>query len=237
MPQKQPIGSIRVSVSESVRNHTVLVNSVKYDCPKQDGHSWLHVDVKGPVARWLRQNDGQGRFELKFSGADDSSCRFDIDSEESPMVLLVYTSEIDIAGPAGKSRVKRSSMMTTPHRRRHSGRKGVGKNAYRRSNPCRRHTLQIDFEMLGWKDWIVAPPTYDAYFCQGECQFPLQAHLNATNHAIVQSIVHSVRPAAAPKPCCVPTELSPISMLYLDEFDSVTLRTYQDMVVQGCGCR
>lgn len=34
---------------------------------------------------------------------------------------------------------------------------------------------------------------------------------------------------------CVPTELSAISMLYLDENEKVVLKNYQDMVVEGCG--
>jgi len=37
--------------------------------------------------------------------------------------------------------------------------------------------------------------------------------------------------------CCVPTELSPISMLYLDEYEKVVLKNYENMVVEGCGCR
>jgi len=61
--------------------------------------------------------------------------------------------------------------------------------------------------------------------------------MNATNHAIVQSLVHSVRPTAVPEPSCTPTELSPISMLYLDEYGTVVLKNYENMVIEGCGCR
>ncbi|XP_072031070.1 bone morphogenetic protein 2-like [Amphiura filiformis] len=102
---------------------------------------------------------------------------------------------------------------------------------------CRRHNLYVDFSDVGWNDWIVAPPGYQAYYCHGECPFPLADHLNSTNHAIVQTLVNSVNPQLVPKACCVPTELSPISMLYLDEADKVVLKNYQDMVVEGCGCR
>ena len=107
----------------------------------------------------------------------------------------------------------------------------------KRKNQCRRHPLYVDFKDVGWSDWIIAPPGYDAYFCHGDCPFYLPDHLNATNHAIVQRLVHSVDPQAAPSPCCVPTELSDIAMLYLDEFQKVTLKNYQDMVVLACGCR
>ena len=103
---------------------------------------------------------------------------------------------------------------------------------------CRRHELYVDFQDVGWNDWIVAPPGYDAYYCHGNCDmFPLPEYINTTNHAIVQSLVHSKNPKAVPLPCCVPTELTPISMLYLDEYEKVVLKNYQDMVVQGCGCR
>ena len=102
---------------------------------------------------------------------------------------------------------------------------------------CRRHTLYVDFADVGWNDWIVAPPGYDAYYCHGDCPFPLADHLNSTNHAVVQVLVNSVYPGTVPRPCCVPTELTPISMLYIDNFDKVVLKNYQDMVVEGCGCR
>lgn len=101
---------------------------------------------------------------------------------------------------------------------------------------CRRHPLYVDFSDVGWNDWIVAPPGYQAFYCHGDCPFPLADHLNSTNHAIVQTLVNSVN-ASIPKACCVPTELSAISMLYLDEYDKVVLKNYQEMVVEGCGCR
>lgn len=101
---------------------------------------------------------------------------------------------------------------------------------------CKRHALYVDFSDVGWNEWIVAPPGYHAFYCHGECPFPLADHLNSTNHAIVQTLVNSVN-SNIPRACCVPTDLSPISLLYLDEFEKVILKNYQDMVVEGCGCR
>lgn len=110
------------------------------------------------------------------------------------------------------------------------------KQRRKRNRNCRRHSLYVDFSDVGWNDWIVAPPGYQAYYCHGDCPFPLADHLNSTNHAIVQTLVNSVN-SNIPKACCVPTELSAISMLYLDEHDKVVLKNYQEMVVEGCGCR
>lgn len=44
------------------------------------------------------------------------------------------------------------------------------------------------------QDWIIAPDGYGAFYCSGECNFPLNAHKNATNHAIVQTLVHLLNP-------------------------------------------
>ncbi|KAM8748855.1 protein DVR-1 isoform 1-T1 [Acanthopagrus schlegelii] len=105
------------------------------------------------------------------------------------------------------------------------------------SNVCKARRLYIDFKDVGWQDWIIAPQGYMANYCQGECPFPLSESLNGTNHAILQTLVHSLDPHGTPQPCCVPIRLSPISMLYYDNNDNVVLRHYQDMVVDECGCR
>ncbi|KAM4609119.1 protein DVR-1 [Polymixia lowei] len=105
------------------------------------------------------------------------------------------------------------------------------------SNVCKPRRLYIDFKDVGWQDWIIAPQGYLANYCHGECPFPLSESLNGTNHAILQTLVHSLDPHGTPQPCCVPIRLSPISMLYYDNNDNVVLRHYQDMVVDECGCR
>lgn len=48
------------------------------------------------------------------------------------------------------------------------------------------------FLLLYLKDWIIAPKGYAANYCDGECSFPLNAHMNATNHAIVQTLVSAL---------------------------------------------
>ncbi|XP_044267733.1 protein 60A-like [Tribolium madens] len=103
---------------------------------------------------------------------------------------------------------------------------------------CRIHTLYISFKDLKWQDWVIAPEGYAAYYCAGECNFPLTAHMNATKHALVQSLVHLIQPKRFPKPCCAPTELAPIPLVYyLDAGTSnVVLKKYSNMAVKSCGC-
>ncbi|XP_026093567.1 bone morphogenetic protein 7-like [Carassius auratus] len=101
---------------------------------------------------------------------------------------------------------------------------------------CRKHELYVSFRELGWQDWIIAPEGYAANYCDGECSFPLNAHMNATNHAIVQTLVHLMNPQNVPKPCCAPTKLHAISVLYYDDNSNVILKKYKNMVVRACGC-
>lgn len=68
--------------------------------------------------------------------------------------------------------------------------------AHLSENPksCQIQTLYVSFKDLEWQDWIIAPEGYGAFYCSGECNFPLNAHMNATNHAIVQTLVHLMHP-------------------------------------------
>ncbi|TRZ07868.1 hypothetical protein HGM15179_019240 [Zosterops borbonicus] len=102
---------------------------------------------------------------------------------------------------------------------------------------CKPRRLYISFSDVGWENWIIAPQGYLANYCRGDCPFPLAAELNSTNHAVLQTLVHSLDPQGTPQPCCVPVRLSPISILYYDNSDNVVLRHYEDMVVDECGCR
>ncbi|KAM9798777.1 bone morphogenetic protein 7-like isoform 1-T1 [Syngnathus typhle] len=101
---------------------------------------------------------------------------------------------------------------------------------------CKKHELYVSFRDLGWQDWIIAPEGYAAYYCEGECAFPLNSYMNATNHAIVQTLVHFINPGTVPKPCCAPTQLHGISVLYFDDSSNVILKKYRNMVVRACGC-
>nr|ACN94671.1 GA22099 [Drosophila miranda] len=118
--------------------------------------------------------------------------------------------------------------------RRHQRRPARRKN---HEETCRRHSLYVDFADVGWDDWIVAPPGYDAYYCHGKCPFPLADHFNSTNHAVVQTLVNNLNPGKVPKACCVPTQLDSVAMLYLNDQSTVVLKNYQEMTVVGCGCR
>ena len=88
-----------------------------------------------------------------------------------------------------------------------------------------------------FQTWIIAPKAYKAYQCFGTCSFPLNAGLNATNHAIVQSLVHErLQDLHIPEPCCAPSKLEPLEILFFNDQTKVIYKKYRDMVISSCGC-
>ncbi|XP_036395653.1 growth/differentiation factor 6-A [Megalops cyprinoides] len=134
----------------------------------------------------------------------------------------------DEGGLQFKARRRRRTALSNRHGKRH------GKKSKSR---CSKKALHVNFKELGWDDWIIAPLDYEAYHCEGVCDFPLRSHLEPTNHAIIQTLMNSMDPNSTPPSCCVPTKLSPISILYIDSGNNVVYKQYEDMVVEQCGCR
>jgi len=187
----------------------------------------------GLLVETLTQTDGDGSGGQRAPIPDT----FELRAVDRP-ALLVYSDDGKNSRPVGPPRRKRSPAGGQQQQQQNRGgnkRRKDGGGGGR--DICQRHPLYVDFTNVGWDDWIVAPPGYDAYYCHGDCPFPVAEHLNSTNHAIVQTLVNSMNPTAVPKACCVPTHLASISMLYLDEDHKVVLKNYQDMQVLGCGCR
>ncbi|KAM3592689.1 uncharacterized protein V6R79_023571 [Siganus canaliculatus] len=101
---------------------------------------------------------------------------------------------------------------------------------------CRRVDLHVDFNQIGWGSWIIFPKKYNAYRCEGSCPGPLGEDLNPTNHAYMQSLFRHYHPDRVASPCCAPTKMSPLSMLYYENGEML-LRHHEDMIVDECGCQ
>ncbi|XP_030615067.1 growth/differentiation factor 6-A [Archocentrus centrarchus] len=138
--------------------------------------------------------------------------------------------------PILKQQKNRRHQQRAPSKRSLGG-VGRGGKTGRRRNRCSRKSLHVNFKDLGWDDWVIAPLDYEAYRCDGICDFPLRAHLEPTNHAVIQTLLNSIDPDITPPSCCIPSRLSPISILYIDSGSNVVYKQYENMVVESCGCR
>lgn len=209
-----------------------------------DYQGWLELNVTEGLNNWLHSSKENNRGlyigahavhkperEVKL---DDIGLVHPKDDEYQPFMIGFFRGPELIKPTKRHSRKKRS----TQHTRRRKNTNPInpfdGPNENMRS--CQMQTLYIDFKDLGWHDWIIAPDGYGAYYCSGECNFPLNAHMNATNHAIVQTLVHLLEPKKVPKPCCAPTRLGALPVLYHLNEENVNLKKYKNMIVKSCGC-
>ncbi|XP_059168690.1 growth/differentiation factor 2-like [Physella acuta] len=101
--------------------------------------------------------------------------------------------------------------------------------------PCQLYDFEVDFDAIGWGQWIVHPKKFNSRFCFGLCQPPLDAQYQPSNHAVLKSLMRLRRPSSAPASCCVASKLRPMSMLYF-ELNEIVVRHHEDMIAHQCGC-
>ncbi|XP_041972892.1 protein 60A [Aricia agestis] len=210
---------------------------------------WLEFNVTAALGAWLSAPaDNRGLFVTihPYTQPERHAKPEEIGIEEThgpnmegkqPFMVAFFKNGPKLGGADAGARRKREARRWRSH--------GYSENYLRNpltdvahwtTRSCEIQTLYVSFKDLEWQDWIIAPDGYGAFYCSGECNFPLNAHKNATNHAIVQTLVHLLNPTQVPKPSCAPIKLSPISVLYYTDDSNVILRKYKNMVVKSCGC-
>ena len=122
-------------------------------------------------------------------------------------------------------------------RRKKEKRKRKKRKYRNRRKGCRKKNMTVDFEQLGWGNWLLSPPRYNAFYCHGHCKTPLDKYTRPTNHAIIQSMVHSMDNNFVPPACCVPTEFDVLPVLSLDGNDRVVYKLKKGLIAIHCGCR
>lgn len=196
-----------------------------------DSSATIRLNVMPAVARWLKSP--RDNYGILVRVANDQS-----DELPSQQHIRLKRSENESIDEWAK---QQPILMTYTDDERHKQREELADGRSRRrrdqSNMCQRKPFTINFEDIGWSDWIIAPATYESLYCEGECDLPFPDHLNSTNHAVVQTLVHTINPDMVPKACCVPTKLAPLTVLYLDADKNIVSKKFKDLIVKACGCR
>ncbi|CAJ0961035.1 unnamed protein product, partial [Mesorhabditis belari] len=232
-------GTVQVQLKNPPHQNWTISPNLLASCSSST-KSWIDLDV----TEVFPGNDLMLQFTLTFS----PFIYLSRSREGEKYAYLVAQYEI-----APTSRSKRLAdddpSTSTPQAQQERKGKGKGKGRKRPGKEkighhsrqphrrlCQRVDLYVDFKELNWDDWILSPMGYNAFMCVGECPNPLPARLNATNHAIVQSLLNSLNPEI-PGPCCVATETSALNILYKDFNNTIQIKKYDGMRVEACGCR
>ncbi|XP_066542016.1 inhibin beta B chain [Hoplias malabaricus] len=104
---------------------------------------------------------------------------------------------------------------------------------------CCRQQFYIDFRVIGWNDWIIAPAGYFGNYCEGSCpayMAGVPGSASSFHTAVVnQYRMRGMSPGSV-NSCCIPTKLSTMSMLYFDDEYNIVKRDVPNMIVEECGC-
>ncbi|KAK9953955.1 hypothetical protein ABG768_016067 [Culter alburnus] len=252
VPERFDNETFRISVYQVLEEHSdrdsdLFLLDSRVIWAAEEG--WLVFDITATSNHWVLNPGRNLGLQLALESLDGQSVnpwvaglvgRSGPQSKQPFMVAFFKATEVHI-------RSIRSAQGSNKQRNPNRSKTTKGQEALRVANiaenssadqkqACKKHELYVSFRDLGWQDWIIAPEGYAAYYCMGECAFPLNSYMNATNHAIVQTLVHFINPETVPKPCCAPTQLHAISVLYFDDSSNVILKKYRNMVVRACGC-
>ncbi|KAK6482912.1 inhibin beta B chain-like [Huso huso] len=108
-----------------------------------------------------------------------------------------------------------------------------------RTSLCCRQQFYIDFGLIGWNDWIIAPKGYYGNYCEGSCpayMAGVPGSVSSFHTAVVnQYRMRGLSPGSM-NSCCIPTKLSTMSMLYFDDEYNIVKRDVPNMIVEECGC-
>uniref|UniRef100_A0A5P8H5Z0 Growth/differentiation factor 8 n=1 Tax=Trachinotus blochii TaxID=435999 RepID=A0A5P8H5Z0_TRABO len=191
-------------------NRHIRIRSLKIDV-NSGVSSWQSIDVKQVLTVWLRQPETNWGIEI--NAFDSRGNDLAVTSAEPGEEGLQPFMEVKIS--EGPKRARRDT--------------GLDCDENSPESRCCRYPLTVDFEDFGW-DWIIAPKRYKANYCSGECEY---MHLQKYPHT---HLVNKANPRGTAGPCCTPTKMSPINMLYFNRKEQIIYGKIPSMVVDRCGC-
>lgn len=185
------------------------------------GSRWLELDSTEAAASWLEHDLENHGLELEFLHDGRPTRR-----EISHATLNVFA-----MSEAGSGRRKRSTPeeLLSLHKGRRSKCKGDN------NKKCCRHELMVMFKDLKGFEFIVYPKHFDAGYCKGRCP---PRYNPAHHHALLQSLLWKEDRKRVPKPCCAPSKLEQLMIVYFDENDSTQLKVsyWKNIQVVECAC-
>lgn len=225
--EKITIKLYRISPPDNEDQEEHFIDSVKVTS------GWVTLNIKETLNYWIKYGKLNGGLAVKVYSNNQldkeiSPEKFGIvglqdDPEKSPfMVGYFQRTPVRISQP-NLSLLDLNSV-------------DESKVSSKGSATCRKENLYVNFEDLNWQDWMIIPRGYSANFCAGECNFPMKPDMFATNHAMIQLLVALKDPSKAPLPCCAPSKLAPISLIYRIDDKTYVLKTKKNMSVESCAC-
>ncbi|KXJ11069.1 growth/differentiation factor 8 [Exaiptasia diaphana] len=98
---------------------------------------------------------------------------------------------------------------------------------------CCLQELYVSFADMGWDNWILIPEGLNVNYCTGSCFghiLPVYSHSGLLQKVALQKGRKDMAP------CCSPTKLAPLSILYFDPYENIFQQDIENMTALRCGC-
>lgn len=105
------------------------------------------------------------------------------------------------------------------------------------TSDCALYDFRVRFSQLKLDHWIVFPPKYNPRYCRGVCPRTMGFIYGSPVHTMVQNIIYEKLDSSVPRPSCIPSHYSPLSVMIFEEDGSYVYKEFEDMVATRCTCR
>ncbi|XP_040028642.2 growth/differentiatio [Gasterosteus aculeatus] len=105
------------------------------------------------------------------------------------------------------------------------------------TSDCALYDFRVRFSQLKLDHWIVFPPKYNPRYCRGICPRTIGFFYGSPMHTMVQNIIYEKLDSSVPRPSCIPSHYSPLSVMIFEEDGSYVYKEFEDMVATRCTCR
>lgn len=212
-----------LGVSSFPRRSIRLIDRTRIRSEDWRNSKWLELDATFAVSSWIEAPLSNLGLELEFLLDGETVTR----TFSSP-VLNVFTATPFASTTALRRKRSSPEQVMSLHRGRRTKCKGEGKK-------CCRHELTVMFKDLKGFEFIVYPKTFDAGYCKGRCP---PRYNPAHHHALLQSLLWKEDRKKVPKPCCAPSKLDQLMIVYFDENNSTRLKVsdWKNIQVLECAC-
>ncbi|XP_037635291.1 growth/differentiation factor 9 [Sebastes umbrosus] len=106
-----------------------------------------------------------------------------------------------------------------------------------KTSDCALYDFRVRFSQLKLDHWIVFPPKYNPRYCRGICPTTIGFIYGSPVHTMVQNIIYEKLDSSVPRPSCIPSHYSPLSVMIFEEDGSYVYKEFEDMVATRCTCR
>lgn len=105
------------------------------------------------------------------------------------------------------------------------------------TSDCALYDFRVRFNQLKLDHWIVFPPKYNPRYCRGICPRTMGFIYGSPVHTMVQNIIYEKLDSSVPRPSCIPSHYSPLSVMIFEEDGSYVYKEFEDMIATRCTCR